>query len=386
MIFSLDEIHSIVTKTTTFEEFEEKLENHWNQHVDGKSIVIAGETIENGYQECLMEQVDSLDLSQLKSALWIDFNCPSKEDLERLEEKLGLHPLTVEDVREEAREKIESFENYLFIIVRQIDISSEGSNQISPFNINIIIFHNLIITIHYHVLECINQVYYRLEQHRLLHQKIIPTSDWILHSVLDSLVDIFVIYVDAISREAEALDELVLVFNSDVQNDLLRRIGSARRILTSLRSHVWSIKELLSTLNAKEHSFLTQETRIHLRDMLENTKEHKSGKENSFVSQETRIYLRDVLDNTVKMEEKLHNAKEMVNNLHSTYLARISVEVAEYSNQVNKIVKKFGAVATIFIPLTLIAGLVILLRMYLICQLNVQCQVWYERQSTRKRR
>ncbi len=72
----------------------------------------------------------------------------------------------------------------------------------------------------------------------------------------------------------------------------------ARRLLTTLRSHLWTKKEVITIVTTKELAF---------------------------VSRGIKLYLRDVLDNIQKMEEKLTVSKEMLNNLHATYLARISI-------------------------------------------------------------
>jgi len=148
--------------------------------------------------------------------------------------------------------------------------------------------------------------------------------------VLNSLSALYEQYSGSMVGEGEALDELVLVFNADAQGDLLRRIGTARRTLSFLRSHIRAKRDILSVLTTKDIPLVTKDT---------------------------KVYLRDVLDKYNRMEESLLLTKDTLNNLHATYLARISIEVAEASNKVNEIMKTFGAVATIFIPLGLVAGI-----------------------------
>ena len=66
-------------------------------------------------------------------------------------------------------------------------------------------------------------------------------------------------------------------------------------------------------------------------------------------------------DQIVRMEEKLQISREILSYVSTTYLARISIEAAEASNKMNRMMKRYGAFATIFLPLTLMSGLVSLL-------------------------
>jgi len=241
--------------------------------------------------------------------------------------------LTTEDLKEDSREKVQVFPDYLFVVAKEMHYKP-GSNILIVVNISMIIFSTIVLTFHYEEVESLEQVL-----HRLKHgATVIPASDsllasdWVLYSVLDCIVDMFEVYVSGMVIESEALDELVLVFDSEEQNDLLRRIGLSRRLLTTLRSQIRTKKELLNLLSMR----------------------HQSEK---FLTKDIKLYFSDVLDNIVRMEEKLSLSKETLNNAHTTYLARVSVEVAEASNEVNFIMKKFSAVATVFIPMTLVAGL-----------------------------
>lgn len=57
------------------------------------------------------------------------------------------------------------------------------------------------------------------------------------------------------------------------------------------------------------------------------------------------------------MIQKLEMSTEMLSSLQSTYLAKVSIEVAEASNNVDEIMKKLSSVATILLPMTFITSL-----------------------------
>jgi len=57
------------------------------------------------------------------------------------------------------------------------------------------------------------------------------------------------------------------------------------------------------------------------------------------------------------MLDEIENSRETLSNLNNTYLARVSIEVAEASNNMNEVMKKLNAVTVLFLPLGVIAGL-----------------------------
>lgn len=57
------------------------------------------------------------------------------------------------------------------------------------------------------------------------------------------------------------------------------------------------------------------------------------------------------------MLEDIEATKETLSNLNSTYLARVDIEVAYSSNRMDSVMKKFGAMTTIMLPLTFVTGL-----------------------------
>jgi Mg2+ and Co2+ transporter CorA len=57
------------------------------------------------------------------------------------------------------------------------------------------------------------------------------------------------------------------------------------------------------------------------------------------------------------MISKLQISTEFVASLESTYLAKVSIEMADTSNQFNEVMKKLSLTATILLPLTFLTGL-----------------------------
>jgi len=161
--------------------------------------------------------------------------------------------------------------------------------------------------------------------------EIVPV-DWIMYKFLDMITDEYVLMVDTIYREANYLDNMVADIGINNREEVLRRIGVARQNLTQIRGSLLCKREILNTLSS-------------------------TVKTSAFIEPTTKIYLRDVMDHIVLMIERLDMASEMLNNTSSTYLTILSIEIAATDQKMNEIMKCFGAVATIMLPLTVVTGL-----------------------------
>jgi Mg2+ and Co2+ transporter CorA len=124
------------------------------------------------YIDIKTNQIEKISLDELRQmrinldtpgehVLWVDIENPTEQDMKVVEAKFGLHPLTTEDILNfstgiiiaaishlvDAREKTESFENYLFVVTKEMGYF-EGSNILHASNINSIVFPGVILTIH----------------------------------------------------------------------------------------------------------------------------------------------------------------------------------------------------------------------------------------------
>ncbi|MDZ7691236.1 MAG: magnesium/cobalt transporter CorA [Balneolaceae bacterium] len=83
-----------------------------------------------------------------------------------------------------------------------------------------------------------------------------------------------------------------------------------------------------------------------LRDMLNSTIRDESP----FIEENTKLFLRDVYDHMVQIIDNIENYRDMVIGMHDIYMSHVS-------NKMNEVMKVLTIIATIFIPLTFIAGI-----------------------------
>jgi magnesium transporter len=106
-------------------------------------------------------------------------------------------------------------------------------------------------------------------------------------------------------------------------NEVLRDLNRTKNMLVNLRRAVWPQREAVNSL---------------IRD------------ENPLVTDEVRVFLRDTYDHSVQTAEVIEMYREMSTGLMNTYLSSIA-------NRTNDVMKLLTIMASIFIPLTFLAGI-----------------------------
>jgi magnesium transporter len=145
-------------------------------------------------------------------------------------------------------------------------------------------------------------------------------TDYLAYALIDAVVDHYFIILEKDGEKIEELEDKVV---SDPKPETLQKIHRLKREMIFLRRSVWPLRELVNSLERGESPLI-----------------HKA----------TRIYLRDVYDHTIQVIDTLETYRDMLSGMHDTYLSSIS-------NRMNEVMKVLTIIATIFIPLTFIAGI-----------------------------
>jgi magnesium transporter len=166
----------------------------------------------------------------------------------------GIHPLTTEDVlTEESREKCEIFRNYMFVCYRAFNQDHYSADFLKPINFYNIVFKHGIVTVQFLLsLMLVSyepflsfryiQFHFESSPHphnvrkraRQLKDFINVTSDWINYAIVDDISDSFAPLIKQIEVEVDSIDDLVLLLRESEQSDMLRRIGSCRKMVMHL--------------------------------------------------------------------------------------------------------------------------------------------------------
>jgi len=237
--------------------------------------------------------------------------------IQKLGEHFDLHPLIIEDiVNTQQRPKMEESEDYIYIVLKMLYVDEE-SKETQVEQVSLVLGENYVISFQEREGDIFNSIRTRIRNGKGRIRKMEP--DYLAYALLDSVVDH---YFTILEKDGEKIEELEDKVVADPRPETLQEIHRLKREMIFLRRSVWPLRELVNSLERSESGLI-----------------HKS----------TRIYLRDVYDHTIQVIDTLETYRDMLSGMHDTYLSSIS-------NRMNEVMKVLTIIATIFIPLTFIAG------------------------------
>jgi magnesium transporter len=268
---------------------------------------------------------DALAASEEGGFIWLDYFKPLKEQLNALVDTIGIHPLSVEDCLDENQvPKIEHFPNNTFIIFNSFNYSGKS---LSIDEVNLFIGKNFLITVSGHNSDTRRPLadIERIVANDTTNAKKGPA--FLMHVVLDYLVDQKFLAFDALEEELEASEEGVIDNPSAYNPKELMRL---RKDLLNLRKSLFHEREILVKICRNDCSFITEKSIFHYRD---------------------------IYDHLAKIYELTETYREIVTNLMELYASMLNNLMTRASNETNASVRRLTLIATVFMPLTLLASI-----------------------------
>ncbi len=274
---------------------------------------------ETDFEKVAVRQPEDLDkMIAPGSTQWINIVGVSDEQLmSRLGAVSQLNNLVVEDiVNTEKRPKIDEYEDYIFGIFKMLYLN--GDQQIVREHVALVLTENRVYV--YQEIEA--DVFDRVRQRIVEKSGRIRSrgADYLFFALLDALVDHYFIVLD---HTEERLDQLEDEVYSDPTHLTAYKIQELRKEIINLRSWMGPVRELTGRLIQTE---------------------------SPLISKDTKVFLRDALDHANEINENLHIQREMAFSLMEMYMSSVS-------NRMNEVMKVLTIMASIFIPLTFIAGI-----------------------------
>jgi len=272
------------------------------------------------FQEKEIKTIEECFLFKDKPTVtWINIDgLHQVEILEKLGECYGLHPLVLEDIlNTDQRPKMEDYGEYLYIVLRMLNYNDKSS-EIEAEQISLILGPNFVFSFQEREGDTFNPIRERIRNSKGRIRKM--GADYLTYTLLDSIVDNYFIILEKLGEKIEFLeDELV----TRPTPETLQIIHHLKREMIFLRKAVWPLREVIGSLERGEPP-LVKET--------------------------TRVYLRDVYDHTIQTIDTIETYRDMVSGMLDIYLSSIS-------NRLNAVMKVLTIIATIFMPLTFLAGI-----------------------------
>ena len=235
--------------------------------------------------------------------------------LQGLAEIVRLHPLALEDVVNlHQRAKVEQYDEQTFIVTHMVQLREQlGIEQLSLY-----LGKNFVVTFQQEPeWDCLEPVRERIRKgYSQMRQK---GPGYLAYSLIDAVIDHYFPVLESYGERLETVEDQILLHPNQQRMSELHEI---KRELLNLRRVLWPLRDALNTL---------------LRDPIPH------------IDAETRVYLRDCYDHVLRILDFVETDREVCSDLMDLYLTSIS-------NRMNEIMKVLTVLATIFIPLTFIAG------------------------------
>ncbi len=228
---------------------------------------------------------------------------------------VGIHPLTLEDIANtRQRPKIEDYGDYLYVAVRML---APGDGEFHSEQVSLVLGRGYVVSFQ----EQPGDVFERIRERLRAGAGRLRSGgpDHLFHALLDAIVDGYFAVIEELGERIEIVEEEVV---ADPDRGTLQAIYALKRSLIMLRRSVWPLRDVVAELERGE---------------------------SPLIGEPTLVYFRDVYDHTIEVAETVETYRDTMSGTLDVYLS-------SQSSRMNEIIKVLTIIATIFIPLTFIAG------------------------------
>ena len=273
---------------------------------------------ESQVQEKIAEKIEEcFPFKDKPTVTWINIDGIHKvEVIEKIGNCFNLHPLILEDILNTGqRPKIEDFGEHIFLVLKMLYYLEK---EITIEQVSLILGPNFVISFQEREGDVFNNIRERIRNNKGRIRKM--GADYLAYSLLDAIVDGYFVILEKVGEEIEDIEEKLI---KNPTPKTVQIIHNLKREMISLRKSVWPLREVVGVLERGE---------------------------SSLIKKTTGIYLRDVYDHTIQVIDTIETYRDMISGMLDIYLSSIS-------NRMNEVMKILTIIATIFIPLTFIAGI-----------------------------
>lgn len=272
----------------------------------------------------LSSAIAALNDHEKGSYIWLDFAHPDKQELTLLVAPLGLHPLSIEDCLDVSQNpKLDDYPENSFLIFNTFDYIS---HQLTILELDIFIGAHFLVTVRHDngrpAFSKDLELYFSRNNENIRHG-----PAFLLHLLLDQVVDNKFTVIEALEDELNHAEESIL---SDLPQFQPADLLHLRQDLLRVRKSLFHEREILVKICRLDCPFI--------------------GKAAIF-------FYRDIYDHLSKFFELTESSRDIVTSLMEMYLSMLNNQMAKAANETNATVRRLTFITTIFMPLTLLAGI-----------------------------
>ena len=238
--------------------------------------------------------------------------------IEMFGQKFGIHNLALEDIlNTQHRPKVEEMEGFSLIILKMLFFVDE-TQSIEAEQISIVLAPKYVLTFQEREGDVFDGVRGRLQRSNgRIRQR---GTDYLAYALIDSIVDSYFHILEKVGDNLTQLEEDLLI---NPEQSTLGRVHHYKHQLMLLRKSVWPLRDVIGELYKEE---------------------------SPMIREDTQVFLRDLYDHTIQVLDTVEIFRDTVSGLQDLYMSAVG-------NRMNEIMKVLTIMASIFIPLTFIAGI-----------------------------
>jgi magnesium transporter len=262
---------------------------------------------------------DAFNFKGTDHITWINVDgLSNSHEIERLGEHYKLHPLIQEDiVTTFQRPKLDEYVDYLFIVFKMLHYNDEA--EMINEHVSMVLGTDYVLTFQ----EADGDVFGGVRE-RLMNDKgriRQAGADYLMFALLDAVIDNYFNVIETLSDKIEILEDLL--FENKTTEDITQDIQELKKEVLKIRRAIIPLREVINRLEKSD---------------------------TPLIEERTRNYVRDLYDHIIQVSENIDLYREMTWGLMDMYMTTIS-------NKMNEIMKVLTIMASIFIPLTFMAGI-----------------------------
>jgi magnesium transporter len=238
--------------------------------------------------------------------------------LTKLADQFGLHPLVLEDiVNTHQRPKLEEYDGYLYIVIKMLDYD-ETTALVTSEQVSLVLGPTYVLSFQEREGDVFGPIRERIRNGKGRIRQ--GGADYLAYALLDAIIDHYYAVLENLGEQIESLEDNVI---GDPTPEFLGTIHSLKREMIYVRKAVWPLREVVNSLERGE---------------------------SQLIKKATRVFMRDVYDHTIQVIDAVESFRDIISGMQDLYLSSIS-------NRMNEVMKVLTIIATIFVPLTFVAGI-----------------------------
>ena len=252
---------------------------------------------------------------------WINIESPGKAETDWLAENYPFHPLDLDDCLSRIqRPKIDRYDEYLFLVFH-FPVFSPQARVTTPSQVSVFIGQNYLITLHKGDLKPLVKLFNQCQTDEDIKQEHFGQgSGYLLYRIIDRLVDYCFPILNKIGGNIERVEDAIFAVKA---RGTIREISTLRRDVISFRRIVWPMRAVIGGIEPKIRRY---------------------------AKMDLEVYFGDTVDHLDKIWDALDEYKEIIEGLNDTYDSLAS-------NRTNEVMRMLTVIATILLPLTVIASI-----------------------------